>query len=66
MKTNIIIFELNNDVDENTFVKTLADKNIHIISMGGGKLRMVTHLDYTNAMHEILLHTLKNFNFANS
>jgi len=59
IETNIVIFELNNDIDEKTFVKTLADKNIHIIGMGGGKLRMVTHLDYTNAMHEKLLSILK-------
>jgi len=26
--------------------------------MGGGKLRMVTHLDYTDDMHEKLLETL--------
>ena len=55
IETNIIIFELNNDVNEHTFVKKLANKNIHIIGMGGGKLRMVTHLDYTNAMHERLI-----------
>ena len=60
IETNIIIFELNNDVDEKSFLKQLKDQNIHIISMGGRKLRMVTHLNYTNEMHEILLKTLKN------
>jgi len=55
IETNIVIFELNADVDENAFVQQLADKNIHIIGMGGGKLRMVTHLDYTDAMHDKLL-----------
>lgn len=59
VETNIIIFELNGDFNENTFVKKLADKNIKIIGMGGGKLRMVTHLDYTNDMHEKVLNTLK-------
>ncbi|KJD32743.1 threonine aldolase [Tamlana sedimentorum] len=54
-ETNIIIFELNKDVSEDEFVKKLAAKNIHIISMGGNKLRMVTHLDYTDAMHEKVL-----------
>ncbi len=55
VETNIVIFELNDHVDEKVFVQKLIDKNIHIISMGGGKLRMVTHLDYTNDMHEKLL-----------
>ena len=59
VETNIVIFELNTDVDETAFVNTLRDKNIHIIGMGGGKLRMVTHLDYTNEMHDFLLKSLK-------
>ena len=58
IETNIVIFELNNDVDENVFVQKLADDNIHIIGMGGGKLRIVTHLDYTDAMHQRLLDVL--------
>lgn len=60
IETNIIIFELQPEIDEATFVKSLADKNIHIIGMGGGKLRMVTHLDYTNEMHENLITILHN------
>lgn len=60
IETNIIIFELNRDVNETEFVQRLADNNIHIIGMGGGKLRMVTHLDYTNEMHEKLISTLSH------
>ncbi|WP_299554925.1 GntG family PLP-dependent aldolase [Seonamhaeicola sp.] len=60
IETNIVIFELNNDINENVFVQKLADKNIHIISMGSNKLRMVTHLDYTDAMHDIILSYLKD------
>lgn len=59
IETNIVIFELNPDANEDQFVQKLKDNNILIIGMGGGKLRMVTHLDYTNDMHEVLLHTLK-------
>lgn len=55
IETNIVIFELNKDVDEKAFVQNLANKNIHIISMGGRKLRMVTHMDYTDSMHDKLL-----------
>lgn len=61
IETNIVIFELNNNSDEKEFTQKLADKNIHIISMGGGKLRMVTHLDYTNVMHDKLLSELMKF-----
>mgnify|MGYP003671172682 FL=1 len=59
IETNIVIFELNKDVSEEIFVQKLTDKNIHIIGMGGGKLRIVTHLDYTDVMHEKLLDILK-------
>ena len=61
IETNIVIFELNPSVNENSFVKKLADKDIHIIGMGSNKLRMVTHLDYTNAMHDKLLSTLQSY-----
>ena len=29
-------------------------KNIRLSNMGQGKLRMVTHLDYTDTMHDIV------------
>lgn len=60
IETNIVIFELQPDVDETSFVKQLADHDIHIIGMGGGKLRIVTHLDYTDVMHDKLLEMLKS------
>ncbi|WP_225035788.1 threonine aldolase family protein [Winogradskyella sp. SM1960] len=60
IETNIVIFELNDDVDEAQFLSKLKEKNIHIIGMGSNKLRMVTHLDYTEQMHEKLLGELKS------
>ena len=66
IETNIVIFELNEDVNEKVFIQKLADENIHIISMGSNKLRIVTHLDYTNAMHEKLLNVLKETSFTNN
>jgi len=60
IETNIVIFELNDSISEVDFLNKLKEKNIHIIGMGSNKLRMVTHLDYTNNMHEVLLSTLKN------
>jgi len=61
IETNIIIFELNNDVNEQAFMEKLKKKGILIIAMGGGKLRMVTHMDYSEAMHDTLLNFLKNY-----
>lgn len=50
IETNIVIFYVADGVDENKFVSALAEKNILLISMGEGKLRMVTHLDFTDEM----------------
>jgi threonine aldolase len=58
IETNIVIFELASHIDSDSFIKNLKSKNILISNMGGGKLRMVTHLDYTDDMHEKLLETL--------
>ncbi|WP_224482949.1 threonine aldolase family protein [Robertkochia aurantiaca] len=60
VETNILIFQLRDEVDENSFFEKLKKEGIRIISMGQGKLRMVTHLDYTNEMHTTLLKKLKN------
>ena len=60
IETNIIIFEIDqHKMSGNDFVEKLKENNIHIIGMGQGKLRMVTHMDYSNAMHETLLGILK-------
>ena len=61
IETNIVIFELESHVDESEFLAQLSSQEIHIIGMGSNKLRMVTHLDYTNTMHERLLDILNSF-----
>ena len=60
VETNIVIFELQNFVNENGFLTRLEEQNIKIIGMGSNKLRMVTHLDYTDAMHENFLDVISN------
>jgi len=50
VETNILIFNLVEGLDEDLFMKAMARKNILMISMGQGKLRMVTHLDFTRDM----------------
>ena len=60
IETNIIIFEIDEkEMTEMDFVDKLSEKGISIIGMGQGKLRIVTHLDYTEAMHASFLTILK-------
>jgi threonine aldolase len=63
VETNIIIFELQNKADEPRFLKMLQDKNIRLSGMGQGKLRIVTHLDYTEQMHDTYLSVLSALKF---
>ena len=58
VETNILIFQLKKHIDEPKFMHLLKQKNILISSMGQGKLRMVTHLDYKEVMHTYVLETL--------
>ena len=41
-------------------VEDLEKKGVLISNMGGGKLRMVTHLDYNLEMHEKLMEILES------
>ena len=63
VETNIIIFYVADHIDENEFVSKLAEKDILIVGMGHGKLRIVTHLDFTDAMLKKLLNILENLKF---
>ena len=63
IETNIIIFEVDDSkMSVANFLKKLEDNKIAIISMGQGKLRIVTHLDYTDAMHNTFLQILRQLN----
>ena len=61
LETNIIIFEIESSyMSAEEFINRLADQGIQIIGMGQGKLRMVTHLDYTDHMHNRVLEVLRS------
>lgn len=60
VETNIIIFYLNDGINEVDFLKRLEDRSVIISGMGQGKLRIVTHLGYTQPMHEELIGILKD------
>lgn len=61
VETNIIIFKLIPELNEHAFLEKLKQKNIFISSMGQGKLRIVTHLDYKEVMHTYVKETLCKF-----
>ncbi len=60
--TNILIFSLIEDISESEFIKDLNKNGIDIISLGKGKLRMVTHRDYSQNHHDYVLTTLIKMN----
>ena len=60
--TNILIFSLIEDISESEFIKDLNKNGINIISLGKGKLRMVTHRDYSQNHHDYVLTTLIKMN----
>ncbi|RZJ34248.1 MAG: aminotransferase class I/II-fold pyridoxal phosphate-dependent enzyme [Flavobacterium sp.] len=59
VETNILIFSLKNAANEALLLERLRQKGISISSMGGGKLRIVTHLDYREVMHTYVLETIE-------
>jgi threonine aldolase len=63
VETNILIFGLQPSVDEKLFMEKLKQKGIAISSMGHGKLRIVTHLDYKEVMHEYVMEVFGKLKF---
>ena len=60
-ETNIVIFYLDASLSEDKFMNDLKENGILISDMGQGKLRVVTHLDYTEAMHQNFLNILEKY-----
>lgn len=50
VQTNIIIFSLNEKYSQDEFLRLLNEKGILAVGFGPQKIRMVTHLDYTDEM----------------
>lgn len=59
VETNIVIFYLQDPEMEAGFTKALGREKIRISNMGQGKLRIVTHLDYTEEMHRKFLEVIR-------
>jgi threonine aldolase len=59
IETNIVIFQLKEGCDEDRFMERLEAHEIKMISMGEGKLRVVTHLDFNDTMLDRVLEVLQ-------
>jgi threonine aldolase len=63
VETNILIFQIEKSIDTDNFLNKMSNQNIKLISMGDNKLRLVTHKDYTNQMHEKFLEIISKLKF---
>ena len=61
VETNIIIFYVKDHLNADDFISKMEEKNILLTPMGDGKIRIVTHLDFSDQMLEKLLYELKRF-----
>ena len=58
VETNIVIFYVKDKINEMNFIDEMRKKDIHLVSMGEGKLRIVTHIDFTDEMLKKLIKEL--------
>lgn len=63
VETNIVIFAVREGLSERMVIDKLNERSIAISSLGKGKLRIVTHLDYREVMHSYVLETLQKLEF---
>ena len=58
--TNIVVFEVVDDIDYNTIIKKLEDKNLKVVAFGPQQIRMVTHLNFTDDMLNETINILRS------
>jgi len=63
VETNIIVFSVQPQIEDKQVMDQLKQKGIAISLLGKGVLRMVTHLDYRQVMHEYVLEALEKMKF---
>ena len=63
VETNIVIFSVFPHIKDQDVIEKLKKKGIAISLLAKGKLRIVTHLDYRQVMHEYVLETLEKLSF---
>lgn len=63
VETNIVIFSVKQPITDIQVMEKLKEKGILIYAIGKWKIRLVTHLDYKQVMHEYVLETLMKLSF---
>ncbi|MEN8119201.1 MAG: GntG family PLP-dependent aldolase [Bacteroidota bacterium] len=58
-ETNIVIFKLEQDMIDTSFIANLEKRNIKVVGFGPQTIRMVTHLDFKSEMLEDIKKTLE-------
>ena len=61
VETNILVFQLRNDIAPEQYLNYLQDKGIWAVPFGGQYIRFVTHLDVTDDMVDQIIDTCKGF-----
>ncbi|WP_309612982.1 GntG family PLP-dependent aldolase [Flavobacterium sp.] len=63
VETNIVVFSAQPHIHDQEVIEKLKQKGISISLLAKGKLRIVTHLDYRQVMHEYVLEALEKLSF---
>ncbi len=61
--TNILIFEIKDELPGPDFIQQLADQDIKAIEFSKQQIRFVTHLDFTEEMLEKTIQVLENIKY---
>ena len=63
VETNIIVFSVQPQIEDRQVMAQFKQKGIAISLLGKGALRIVTHLDYRQVMHDYVMETLQKMKF---
>ena len=63
VETNIIVFSVQPQIEDKQVMEQFKQKGIAISLLGKGALRIVTHLDYRQVMHDYVMETLQKMKF---
>ena len=62
--TNIVIFELVSSVSPALFLEKIGEHQIKALAFSANEIRMVTHLDFDDAMLQKTINTLNQLRFS--
>jgi threonine aldolase len=61
VETNLVIFELKDEIDPKCFVAKMKERDILLLTISDTRLRIVTHLDISDEMLAVFLKNLEQF-----